>query len=191
MIQPPDETLKALWKGQETETQPISLTAIRLRADAYRSRTRQRYLALCGLLATETLIFAGFAWTARNATIRAGDLMMIAAIAWMLWRVRDRWPNALPDSRASAATLIEFHRQELLRERFRLGYMLTTLGPILLSAAIMLAGMGSTEEGFRLAHWAPYIALTLAWIAALAWIVRRNRARLQRQIDEVDATRIE
>ena len=86
MTQPPEDQLKALWQGQETETKPMSVEAIRARAGAYRSRMRRYYLVASMIWAAETLFFAYAAWTARNDTIRTGDLLMIPALGWMIWR---------------------------------------------------------------------------------------------------------
>jgi hypothetical protein len=191
MSQPPDDHLKALWQGQHTETEPMSVDAIRLRADAYRNRTRQRYRAALAIWALETVFFAALAWTARNAVIRTGDLMMIAALGWMIWRTRHRWPGQLPDERTSAAALIDFHRDELLRQKFRISTTLITLAPALLALAVMLVGMRSGETAPSLAHWAPLVALTAAWVVALWWLVRRQQRTWRRQLDEVDATRLE
>ena len=191
MSQPPDDHLKALWQGQKTEQVPMSVEAIRARAGAHHDRVRRGYLFACTLWAAETVFFAYAAWTARNDTIRVGDLMMIPALAWMIWRSRERWPGALPDDRASAAVLIDFHRRELMRQRFRLSAMAITLAPTLLAVAVLLVGMHSPSDPQTLLEWAPLIALTALWMGLMAWMVRRQQRRLQRQIEEVDATRPE
>lgn len=191
MTRPPDDHLKALWKSQETETKPMSVEAIRLRAGAYQTRIRRRYVWLCVLLAIETLAFAWFAWTARNAVIRTGDLLFIAAVAWMAWRVRQRWPSEFPGNLASAAALVEFHRAELRRQRFRYWSMMASLGPLLVALAVIIIGMGIEEGHPTWAHWWPIVALTALWVAALIWLVRRQVRRWRRQFDEVDATPLE
>ena len=164
MSQPPEDQLKALWQGQQTEQVPMSVEAIRARAGAHHDRLRRFYLLASAIWAGETVFFAVAAWTARNDTIRLGDLIMIPALGWMIWRSRDRWPSALPDDRASAAVLIDFHRRELLRQRFRLSAMAITLAPTLLAMAVMGVGMHSPEDPETLAEWAPLIALTALWI---------------------------
>jgi hypothetical protein len=141
------------------------------------------------LMALETVVLAAMAWSARNPTMRAGDLMMMLALGWAVWRVRDRFPNAMPGGEASGATLIEFHRGELLRERFSLSSVLLTLAPAVLALAVLITGMATQEQHFRLSHWAPLVALTGAWMLGLWWQVRRQEERLRRQISEVDATR--
>ncbi|MFL5296547.1 MAG: hypothetical protein ACJ798_09220 [Phenylobacterium sp.] len=191
MSQPPDDHLKALWQGQKTEQIPMSVEAIRARAGAYTGRLRRFYLLASVLWAAETVFFAFAAWTARNDTIRAGDLMMIPALAWMIWRSRERWPGALPDDRASAAVLIDFHRRELMRQRFRGSAMVITLAPTLLAMAVMLVGMHSPDDPQTLAQWAPIIALTALWMGLFWWIVRRQQRKLRRQIEEVEATRLD
>ncbi|HEY0437693.1 MAG TPA: hypothetical protein VGC92_13715 [Phenylobacterium sp.] len=189
MSQPPDDHLKALWQGQETETGAMSVEAIRARAGAYRNRLRRGYLTACILWASETVFFAVAGWTARNDTIRLGDLLMIPALSWMIWRMRDRWPSALPDPGASAAVLIDFHRRELNRQRFGLWRFMITLGPALLAAGVMGVGIRTQEDHLSLAHWGPILTLIAIWIAVMAWMVRRQQRKLQRQIEELDATR--
>jgi|GEM_PF-6024548 len=191
MSQPPDDTLKALWQGQETETKPMSVEAIRARADAYRSRIHRYYLVASVIWAAETVFFAYAAWTARNDTIRAGDLLMIPALGWMIWRSRDRWPNAMPDASASGAVLVEFHRRELMRQTFRASTFSVTLAPMLFAVGVMMVGMHSPEDPQTLLQWMPIIALTVLWVVALVWLVRRQQRKLQREIEAVEATRSE
>src|SRR5436190_1984356 len=191
MSQPPDDHLKALWQGQKTEQIPMSVEAIRARAGAHSDRLRRWYLAASTIWAAETVFFAYAAWTARNDTIRLGDLLMIPALGWMIWRSRDRWPAPLPDANASAAVLIDFHRRELMRQRFRFSAMAITLAPTLLAVAVMLVGMHSPADPQTLVQWSPLIALTALWIGLFWWIVRRQQRKLRRQIEEVDATRLD
>ena len=192
MSQPPDNDLKALWQGQSTETKPMTVDAIRARAAAYRDRVRRGYLVASIVWVSETLFFAYAAWTARNDTIRLGDLLMIPALAWMIWRTRERWPGELPDTSASGAVLVAFHRRELIRQRFRFWTMMITLTPALLAAGVMGVGMHTAEDDkLVLAHWGPIIALTALWMVILAWMIRRQVRKQQREIEELDATRPE
>jgi hypothetical protein len=192
MSPPPDDQLKALWQGQETETKPMTVEAIRARAGAYRDRVRRGYLFASVVWAAETVFFAVAAWQARNDTIRLGDLLMIPALAWIIWRSRDRWPSALPDTGAPAAVLIDFHRRELIRQRFRLWTLIITLAPTLLALGVMSVGMHTQEDDeLTLAHWGPVIALTALWIVVLPWMIRRQQRKLRRELAELDATRPE
>lgn len=191
MTKPPEDHLKALWKGQQTEIQPMSVEAIRLRAGVYQSRLRARYLAVAVLLFAETLAFSWFAWTARNAVIRAGDLLFIAAAAWTAWQLREHWPRGLPGGLASAQVLVEFHHAELQRQRFRFRSMMINLGPPLAALAVILVGMRIEEGHPTWAHWWPILALTALWVAMLIWLIRRQVRRWRRQLDELDATPLE
>jgi hypothetical protein len=186
MTQPPEDPLKTLWKGQETETRAMSVEAIRARAAAYQTRIRGRYVAMALMLVGETVAFAWFAWTARNAIIRTGDLLFIAAVAWMAWRIRKRWPSEFPGNLASARALVDFHRAELQRQRFRFGSVMISLVPLLVAFAVILMGMGTQEVHPTWAHWWPIVALTALWVVALVWVVRRQQRRWQRELDELD-----
>jgi hypothetical protein len=188
MTQPPEDHLKALWKGQETEVQPMSVEAIRMRADAYQTRLRRRYVAVAIMLVGETIALAWFAWTARNTVIRTGDLLFIVAIAWMAWRLRDRWPRELPGNLGSARALVEFHGTELQRQKFRAGSMMISLGPALVALVVLLVGMRTQEGRPTWGHWWPIAALTALWVVALWWQVRRHVRQWRRQVEEVDAT---
>jgi len=186
MSQPPDDHLKALWQGQETETPAMTALAVRALARNHGTLVRDRYLILGALVAIEAAFFGHLAWRAPNDGVRIGSLIMLFSLAWIVWRLRRRWPGRLPDTTASADALIDFHRLELSRQRYSYGDMLVTAGPTFAGAAVLLYGLHMARPQAGLEKFDRFFALMAVWLIAAWFIQRRQARRIQSQIDEMD-----
>ena len=186
MTLPPEDQLKTLWKGQETETKPMSVEAMRTRAEVYVQRTRRRYVASVALCLLIAIVFAGYAvWLSHNWVMRVGWGICTLGAGWLVLRLRDRWPTDLPAAGASAGALVDFHRAQIIRQQLRLRNLIVTAGPLLLGVSIALVGLAI--EADRISSLAPIGGLFAIWGVAF-WLIERRRARkLQRQLDELDA----
>ena len=117
MTQPPDDHLKALWQGQETESPAMTATAIRALARNYGENFRGRIWLGLAIAAFEVVVFGLYAWRAANDVLRVGYLIILAGVGWMTWRILGKRPGRLPPPDASTKALIEFHRAELEHQR--------------------------------------------------------------------------
>jgi hypothetical protein len=189
MTEPPQDHLKALWKGQEPEIQPMSVEAIRARVVRYQLQVRRRTIAalIVGLFSGG--FFAWCAWIAPTPMVRLGDLIMIAGVPWMLWLAWRRGPRALPGGSASGRQLIDFHRGQLLRQKQSFRAQLMLVAPVLAGAAVVLLGLHLAAPNAPVAQYLPIAGLFCLWLVAFWFLARRQRRAVQAQIDELDAQR--
>jgi len=186
MTQPPDDHLKALWQGQDSETPTMTAMAIRALARNYGDNLRGRIWLGVGVAAIEVVVFVSYAWRAQNEILRTGWLIMLAGIGWMTWRIVGKRPARLPPPEASAATLIEFHRAELERQRTNFTWVTVSAAPIFVGMVVALVGMQKARPNMSLANVAPVAALAVAWWFAAVVMQRRQARRLAEQIAEMD-----
>ena len=191
MSRPPDEHLKALWQGQETEARTMSVDAIRARAARYAIRRRWVYLFGFALMLAEVVVFGRYALIISNTGARVGLLVILVGLGWMIARFSLLAPRKLPGASASGASILEFHRTELQRHRETFGDLLVMVGPVLLG--IVMFGIAAMTTGPRhsLMQGAPLFGLLALWLVAAWWIARRSERRRQRRLAEIEATRIE
>ncbi len=187
MSQPPDDHLKALWQGQDTETPAMTVQAIRALARNYGSDIRDRFLMMGILVAVEVLVFGSMAWKAPNDMARLGDMLVLFGLAFLVWRSLSKWPGRLPDTGASVETLIGFHRAQLERHRTSYGAMILSVAPMFLGLVVILYGfhLARPHAGARI--FIPFLLLTALWFVCAWFMQRRQARRLQMQIDEIDA----
>ena len=189
MTQPPDDHLKALWQGQERESSPMTLQAVRALARNHGAHVRDRFLMGAILIAMEAVVFGLMAWKAPNDVARAGDLVVLFGLAWMIWRVRAKLPSRVPDTAASLETLLDFQRAELQRQRMSYGDVMLNAGPMIVGLLILVYGLRLARPDADPRNFAPFFVLMAAWFVG-AWLMQRRHARrLQEQIDEIDSLR--
>ena len=187
MSQPPDDHLKALWKGQETEHPTMTTQAIRALARNHGTHVRDRFAMGLVLIAVEAAFFGVMALRARNAWILGGDVAVLAGLVWMTWRLGRKLPGRLPGASASASALIDFHRAELERQQTNYRWLLLSAGPIIAGLLVMVYGFHVLRPQAGLTRFAPFFILLVSWFVAGWFIQRRQARRLRAQIDELDA----
>jgi hypothetical protein len=192
VTQPPDDDLKALWKGQETEITPMSIDAIRTRAARFTVRRRATYLFGLALMLAEIVIFGRYALILPGVGVRAGMLAILVGLGWMIALLTVGRPGRLPDAKASGADILEFHRTEL-QQRMTIGDLLVMAGPMLAGMLIFIAAaiFSGRHLGRGLLNVAPVLGLIGLWLVMAWWFARRQERRRQRQLAEIDATRVE
>ena len=191
MTQPPDNDLKALWKGQETETKPMSVDAIRARAARYTNKLRWIFLFGFTLMLAEILIFGRYALTLPTMASRIGMLAILVGLGWMIARFTIRWPGRLPDAKASGGSVLEFHRAELQRQRETFTDLLIMVGPMLLGIVIFVVATMFARPHPSVINSAPILAMIALWLVGAWWLARRGERRRQQRLKEIDATRVE
>lgn len=187
--------IQSLW--QSVETTPITMSAeeMRARAVAFERKVRRRnmteYIA-------SAFIIAGFAWYAtwpEPATplwLVANILIIIGALV-VVWNLHRLAHAATPPPDASAASLTDFQRAQLVRQRDALRtvwrwYLLPFApGGILWFAAIWF-GRKPNADTLALAIGLGLAALVSATVTAgIILLNLRGAAQLQRQIDEIES----
>jgi hypothetical protein len=189
MSQPPDDHLKALWQGQETENKPMSVDAIRARAARFTNLRRMVFLFGLVLMLTEIVIFGRFALVLPGTVTRVGLLMILVGLGWMIARFSLLAPRRFPDAKASGETILEYHVMELQRrETFR--SQVVMVGPLLLGAAIFVVGIMIARPRVALQA-APLLVLIGLWLVGAWWMLRVGERKRLRKLAEIEATRVE
>jgi hypothetical protein len=189
MSQPPDDHLKALWQGQEKENPTMTATAIRALARNYGDNLRGRIWLGMSIAAVEALVFGIYAWRAPNDLLRAGYLIVLVGVGWMVWRILTKRPGRLPPPEASTTALIDFHRAELERQKPSFGWLTVTVAPVFVGMFVSLLGMQKARPNMALANFAPVLLMIVAWWFAAFVMQRRQAKRLAEQIAEMDQLR--
>jgi hypothetical protein len=186
VTQPPQDDIKALWQGQQTETPTMTIKAVRALARNYGDNIRGRIWMGVAIGAVEVFTFSLYAWRAPNDVLRAGWLITLAGVGWMVWRIASKWPPRLPPTETSAKALIEFHRAQLERQRTGPAWITVTAAPIFAGAFVVLLGFQKARPTMFLANVAPLLVLIVAWWVAAFVLQRRQARRLAEQIAEMD-----
>jgi hypothetical protein len=191
MSQPPDDHLKALWQGQETETKPMSVDAIRARAARFTNLRRWVFLFGLFLMLAEIVIFGRYALTLPlpGTAARVGLLTILVGLGWMIARFSLLAPRRFPDAKASGESILEYHRMELQR-RETFGSQVVMVGPVLLGAVIFVVGVMIARPRVALQA-APLLLLIGLWFVGAWRMVRRSERKRLRKLAEIEATRVE
>jgi hypothetical protein len=189
MSQPPDDHLKALWQGQEKETPDMTATAVRALARNYGDTIRGRmWLGL--FLAALEVVGLGFAiWRAPNGLMRAGWVIVLAGLGWLVWRIVSKWPERLPPAATSTEALVDFHRSALERQKASFTSLTLSVAPIFVGMLVCLLGMQKARPHATLANFAPVLAMVAAWWLYAFVLQRRQAKKLAAQIAEMDQLR--
>jgi hypothetical protein len=191
MSQPPDDHLKALWQGQDTETKPMTVDAIRARAARYTMRRRWTFLFGFTLMLAEIVVLGRHVLVFPTAGGRVGLIAILVGLGWMTAQFTRRWPGRLPEAKATVGTILEFHRSELERQRETFGSLMMMVGPVLVGVLIFI-GAGMVSGRHRgIVGGATTLALIGLWLACAFWISGRQERTRQRRLTEIDATRVE
>jgi hypothetical protein len=191
VTQPPDDHLKALWQGQDTETKPMTVAAIRARAAHFTNLRRGVFVFGLVLALLEIVIFGRFALTLPLPGVapRAGLLIVLVGLGWMIARLSLLAPGKFPGAEASGESILEYHRSELQR-RETFGAQVVMAGPVMLGLVIFVVGVMIAWPHLA-PQVSPFLVLIGLWFVGLWWMVRRGeRARL-RKLAEIEATRVE
>ncbi len=191
MTQPPEDQLKVLWQGQEMETTPMSVDAIRARAARFTKRRHWGFLFGLVLILAEIVIFGRYALILPGTAARVGMLAILVGLGWMIARFSLLAPRRFPDAKASGESILEYHRTELKRTRETFGSLLVMVGPVLLGMVIFVVGATVTFPRHGFLNALPIMALIALWLVGAWWIVRRGERKRQLKLAELEATRVE
>lgn len=192
------DDLKRLWRDQKTEEDIVTLEDIRSRATKFQRRVRNRNLREYIGGAIVIAAFAFCAWQMPGWMIKSGSLLTVAATIFVVWQLHRRGRTfAVPDG-ATAAGLLAFHREELVRQRDAVRTVwLWYLLPFLPGMALLMLGryLQVHAPGRAIAE-DHLIIVFVTIIMALVFVIILllnlwGAARLQSRIQDLDKLRAE
>lgn len=185
--------LRSLWQAMPAT--PVTLTAeeMRLRATAFQRKVRRRNVIEYAAAAFVVVIFGWYAtlpvvptplWPIANIMIIAGILVVV----WNLHRIARA---NTPPAGADAASLIDFQRAELTRQRDALkSVWLWYIGPVMPGLIVWFIAIGITRTSadpmrtLMALGGAALVAMLIFGVIILLNLL--GAARLQRMIDDLD-----
>ncbi|MEA1673445.1 hypothetical protein [Nitrospirillum sp. BR 11163] len=92
----PSNSLQSLWQSQEQEIPPVTLEEIRAKAAAFERKIRRRNLRKYLGSAVAAACFAFYIWLFPGWMIKLGSALIILALGWTMWRLRQRGDARIP-----------------------------------------------------------------------------------------------
>ncbi len=178
-----DDDARQLWREQAVpalQALPTDELAAQSRQLRHKLSRRNRRETLAAALVA--LVFLAYAWIFPHWLTKLGALLVVAGEAVMLWQLKRR-ASLQPLPEALGASLLQFHRAELARQRDALRSVWRWyVAPIVPGLLLFLCGR-QIENG----HWQawPFVVTALV-LAAVVWINRRAAQQLQREIEALD-----
>jgi hypothetical protein len=174
---------KNTWQSQPTEETKMSVGEVRRRARDLHEKQRDTAILwiVLGLL-----LAAFFGWNAVRSNgwmLRSGwGLISVWCLYGAYHARRWIWPGKLD---AVASSSLEFYRRELARRRdyAQHGWLRAGLPVLFVGIALVL---GPPLSKGLTAKSAPFFILLTIWFVALYFQRKRDRARLQRDIDDLN-----
>lgn len=182
---------KKIWQDQPTEPIKMSLEEIRRKARKFQAKGRLKVLA--------AMVIGPFVCVA-SAHMAAGVQDVVPRIGWgvlSLWGLYGAyatykwiWPRRLAED-ATLSTSLDFYRSELERRRDYERHIWRRSGLTFCFAGVALALIPelipALETPRLLLNAAPFFVLLVIWFVLFFFIRKRNRLKLQREIDELNA----
>lgn len=170
-----------MWQEQAREARPIHAEEIRVKAEQLDTETRRWRVILTPLFMLITMWEAWQVWTGTEFVERAGDLLTIAALLYVVHRFLKHLSTVGPAARGRTGS-IEFYRAALVRQRDlsrdTWGYVLPFVPGVSLS---LLGGIAD-----RTAVQAVLLVATgVALFAGVTWWNARSVRKLQAEIDSL------
>ena len=179
-----DDEFKHAWQTQACALPQRSTQDLRAEARALQRTISRRNLReyLAGALVIP--VFCYYMWLFPHWVTRLGAALVVLGTLVVMWQLHRRAASrAVPAE--LGGTCLQYQRSELVRQRDALhSVWLWYLGPLLPGLVVFVWGVqgGSAKPVALLVD-----AAMLAVFVAIAWVNRRAAARLQRQIDALDA----
>ncbi len=180
-----DTEVLGLWQQQAREDQLMPLDDIRTKAERLDAKTRRWRVVTPVLFILLLLWEAWQIWTQQETLERAGDLLTIVALLYVIYRFR-KYHLAAPPVELGRTNCLDFYRAELVRQRDLSkdgwGYLL----PFVPGVALALFG-GGFEDRPR----SQLVAIAMFGVVlflGIAWWNAHTARRLQNDIDALDAS---
>jgi hypothetical protein len=180
-----NKDLKALWRDQDTETQPMSIELIHARA--FQSRVKVRNVIEYAACVAVIAIFIGYALFLSGPLIKLGSVMIALGAAFTSLQLHRRGSARDLPPGASAASSLTFHRAELVRQRDAIGSAAWWyIAPFVPGMAVFMAGLAQAMPGNSLANLAPLGVAIGGYLVFWTLMNRGATRRLRKEIAEID-----
>jgi polyferredoxin len=178
-----------IWQGQPTEAMKMSLDEIRRRARKLQTRGR---LAALSTIVIGLVLCVLFALTAARPQELLGRIGWAILSLWGSYAAYQAYKWTWPGTLAADATLstsLDFYRRELERKHDYARHVWRRAGLTFCFAGLALVVLPALIGAFRtprlLLNVAPLLVLLVIWLVVFFSLRRRNRRKLQREIDEL------
>jgi hypothetical protein len=179
-----DPRIGQLWRQQPQEKPTMSLDEIRRRAGDFETRV-QRWRLVGGVTVALLLAKNGWeVWTDTELLERSGDLLMLAALVFIVFRfLRHARADTAP-STLGATSCLEHYRSRLRRERdlSREGWKLVL--PFVPGFGLIL--VGRAMQGRPASQVAVLIVIAVAMLAGVLWVIARSGRQLERELAAIE-----
>ena len=187
----PTRDVRAVWRGQPQEMEPMILETVRRNALRLQRRRLRQMIQETLAAAVVMVGFGLYIWFLPGMLIKIGSGLGVLFAGFYIWRwIRLVRPRRVPDD---AAACLDFHRRELERQRDTArGMWRWALAPMIPISALFVIGrwIGPTPPWRAL--WLDRLIIAASSVLileslALMWLWTRHRAdKWQDQIDELD-----
>jgi hypothetical protein len=175
--------IQRLWRDQAREEYEMSIEMIRVKADQLDRRVRNMNRATAGLLAVIVLVEAWQIWGSPELLERVGDLLTLAAFAYVAFRFRgDVTVQSMPAGLGLTSSM-DFYRDQLARRRDLSEQPWRFLVPFVPGVGLsLLGGMLNVPPAQAVA----VAAFGMLLFLAIAWWEKRRARGIQHEIDGLD-----
>lgn len=170
----------------------MSLGEIRTRAERFQTRVRVRNWIEYAAAAFVIIAFGRIALSAPVPLIQAGAVLIILGTLYVCWKLYTLGRAATNEERDNAASLADFHRAELVRQRAALATVWRWyLAPFAPGMTVFLAGVAFMPELeapliARIVVFALGAALVALMFGFVAWINALAVKKLDAEIAALD-----
>jgi hypothetical protein len=184
----PDDPIE-IWQNQHVEPLMMTMEEVRNKAVRFERQIRIRNRRETIVALVMIVVFGLFLLVFRSPMQRAGSLLTIAGLVFVIYRMnRQAAPESVPSG--GFESCVAFHRRELERQRDLLRSIgLWYLGPLI--PGVVVFSVAIIEPKIRPDHPAdwwralPGLAIMVAWFWFTIRLNWRAAAGLQRTIDEL------
>ena len=175
-----------LWATPPAEPFSISLDEVRRRARKFQSRIRMRNFTE---YAAAAVVIGAFTWVGvliPEPVVRLGAALLVLGTLYVCWKLHTMARAASEAEIGRSASLMEFHRTELVRQRDAVASVWRWyLAPFAPGALIFVAGaLFSPDTGLPFLAQLPVFLSSLAIMGGVAAAVILLNTRAARQLDE-------
>ncbi len=189
---PERDPFQTLWTQDTEDPFTMSLADIHTRATKFQSRIRTRNVTEYAAAALVIGIFGWMAFIIPVPVVKAGCALIILGALYICWKLHSMASARRGDELDAAASLADYHRAELVRQRDALSTVWRWyLAPLVPGMLLFNVGTVFTPENpmpllAKLASLAFSLGIIAAVFAGIAWLNARAVRKLDKEIAGID-----